>query len=326
MSDENVVGLMDAGKHQQNEEGEAFASTTPSTASDGEVADEKYVSNVVQIKTPFSKLAKEFSEIFQKQGPVAVEQSYNFKLYELLAICHGKHEVLKDKTHAEHKALTSDLEDFIQKAQINFAEQTKLLSKVIRCVLHVPAKKMDNRKVNAYCAVIHFADGKKVKPEGLVDFLKEQNGIEKTRLAYYKWKEANQSPAQLAAKAKKKLAAQAKKKLAAQVKADAQPKKQSVSTSPFVGKELAALTADNQYVLIVTKLDDGSMSISGVVKQAQVIQAALTSVRDESQDAVDAEKPFSDQLYDTAVIATEDQSEKGGQESAIDRAIAAGNF
>ena len=314
----NVMGLMDAGNCQQNDEGKAFAGTTPSTASEGKVADENYVSNVIQIKTPFSKLAKEFSEIFLKQGPVAVEQSYNFKLYELLAICHGKHEVLKDKTHAEHKALTSDLEDFIQKAQINFAEQTKLLSKVIRCVLHVPAKKMDNRKVNAYCAVIHFADGKKVKPEGLVDFLKEQNGIEKTRLAYYKWKEANQSPAQLAAKAKKKLAAQAK--------ADAKPKKQSVATSPIVGKELAALTAGNQYVLIVTKLDDGSMSISGVVKQAQVIQAALTSVRDESQDAADAEKPFSDQLYDATVIATEDQSEKGGQESAIDRAIAAGNF
>ena len=318
MSDENVVGLMDAGKHQQNEEGKAFASTTPSTASDGEVADEKYVSNVVQIKTPFSKLAKEFSEIFQKQGPVAVEQSYNFRLYTLLAICHGKHEVLKDKTHAEHEAMTSDLEDFIQKTQIIFAEQTKLLSKVIRCVLHVPAKKMDNRKVNAYCAVIHFADAKKVKPEGLVDFLKEQNGIEKTRLAYYKWKEANQSPAQLAAKVKKKLAAQ--------VKAKAKPKAKSVATSPIVGKELAALTAGNQYVLIVTKLDNGSISVSGVVKQTQVIQAALTSVRDESQDAVDAEKPFSDQLYDTAVNATNEQSNKEAQQSATDRAIAAGNF
>ena len=314
----NVMGLMEAGDHSPFGHSAAYDRTTPRTASDGGGADENYVSNVVQIKTPFSKLAKEFSEILLKQGPVAVEQSYNFKLYTLLAICHGKHEVLNDKTHAEHEAMTSDLEDFIQKAQINFAEQTKLLSKVIRCVLHDPAKKMDNRKVNAYCAVIQFADGKKVKPEGLVDFLKEQNGIEKTRLAYYKWKEANQSPAQLAAKAKKKLAAQAK--------ADAKPKKQSVATSPIVGKELAALTAGNQYVLIVTKLDDGSMSISGVVKQAQVIQAALTSVRDETQDAVDAEKPFSDQLYDATVNANEDQSNKEAQQSATDRAIAAGNF
>ena len=314
----NVMGLMDAGNYQPNEESKTSGRTTPIAASDDKGADENYVSNVVQIKTTFSKLAKEFSEIFKKQGPVAVEQSYNFKLYDLLAICHGKFEVLKDKTHAEHTAMTSDLEDFIHNTQIIFVKQTKLLSKIIRCVLHDPAKKMDNRKVNAYCAVIQFADAKKVKPEGLVDFLKEQNGIEKTRLAYYKWKEANQSPAQLTAKAKKKLATKAK--------ADAQPKKQSVATSPVVGKELATLTAGNQYVLIVTKLDDGSISISGVVKQAQVIQAALTSVRDESQNAVDAEKSFSDQLYNATVNATEDQSKKEAQQSASDRAIAAGNF
>ena len=310
----NVMGLMDAGNYQPNEESKTIGRTTPSDTGEGGGADENYVSNVVQIKTPFSKLAKEFSEIFLKQGPVAVEQSYNFKLYDLLAICHGKFEVLTDKKHDDHKAMKRDLEDFIEANEIEIAEQTKPLSKVIRCVLHDPTKKMDNRKVNAYCAVIQFAGEMEVKPEGLVDFLKEQNGIEKTRLAYYKWKEAKLTPTELAAKAKKKLAAEAK------------TKDKSVATSPIVGKELAALTAGNQYVLIVTKLDDGSISVSGVVKQAQVIQAALTCVRDESQNAVDTEKSFSDQLYNATVNATEDQSNKEAQQRANDRAIAAGNF
>ena len=224
------------------------------------------VSNVVQVTKPFVELVYEFRELKKKEGKL------DQKLNEVLAICQGKLLVLEDAGHPEHQTQKQDFERYVTSSGLKFGKKAMQISKIVKCVLHTPNEKMDNRKVNAYCTIIKYANEEKVAPEGFVEFINKNGGLEKTRLAYFKKKK--ESSTQVPRKDK---IAEAK---------EAVSRKTFVTIDgAAVEEKLGALEVGAPCVLIVTKLSNGKISINGRIKDEKNVDEAMVRFYQEHQNA-----------------------------------------
>jgi hypothetical protein len=224
------------------------------------------VSNVVQVTKPFVELVNEFRELKKKEGKL------DQKLYEVLAICQGKLLVLEDAGHPEHQTQKQDFERYVTSSGMTFGKKAMMLSKIVKCVLLTPNEEMDNRKVNAYCTVIKYANEEKIAPEGFVKFINDNGGLEKTRLEYFKKKKAGSTQVP-----RKDKIAEAK---------------EAVSRKTFftidgvaVEETLGKLEVGAPCVLIVTKLSNGKISINGWIKDEKNVDEAMVRFYQENQTA-----------------------------------------
>ena len=224
------------------------------------------VSNVVQVTKPFVELVNEFRELKKKEGKL------DQKLYKVLAICQGKLLVLEDAGHPEHQTQKQDFERYVTSSGMTFGKKAMMLSKIVKCVLLTPNEEMDNRKVNAYCTVIKYANEEKIAPEGFVKFINDNGGLEKTRLEYFKKKKEGSTQVP-----RKDKIAEAKK---------------AVSRKTFftidgvaVEEKLGSLEVGVPCVLIVTKLSNGKISINGRIKDEKNVDEAMVRFYQEHQAA-----------------------------------------
>ena len=225
------------------------------------------VSNVVQVTKPFVELVNEFHELKKKEGKL------DQKLNEVLAICQGKLLVLEDAGHPEHQTQKQDFERYVTSSGMTFGKKAMMLSKIVKCVLHTPNEKMDNRKVNAYCTVIKYANEEKVAPEGFVKFITDKGGLEKTRLAYFKKKKESSTHVP-----RKDKIVEAK---------EAVSRKTFVTIDgAAVEEKLGALEVGAPCVLIVTKLSNGKISINGRIKDEKNVDEAMVRFYQEHQAAI----------------------------------------
>jgi hypothetical protein len=252
-----------------NEEAKSQVTTPPAEAAqvpEAASSDKIIVSNVIKVTKPFVELVNEFREFKKKEGKL------DQNLYEVLAICQGKFLVLEDAKHPEHQTQKQDFEQYLKACGKKFGKKAMLLSKIVKCVLHTPNEEMDNRKVNAYCTVIKYANEENIAPEGFVEFINDNGGLEKTRLAYFK----NKKPISFEVPRKDKIA---------EAKVAVSHKTLFTIDGVAVEKNFGSLEVGAPCVLIVTKLSNGKISINGLIKDEKNVDEAMVRFYQEHQTA-----------------------------------------
>lgn len=193
----------------------------------------------------------------------------NEQLYALLQKCYSLYKSMEGED-ASATALREELNAYITSKGYGFKKTTHTIAKLIRCVFGVE----DRRRMSTYTIVLRTALERNVGVLDVVEFIRNEGGIESIRLG----NTANSmTPKQKAQAAIQSVAEQTL----------------GVVSSDAVGKLLDAGKIGTNTVLVGTWQADGSIVIRAVVDSDTALNAALASqysVLKEAEKAQAAEK------------------------------------
>lgn len=193
----------------------------------------------------------------------------NEQLYGLLQSCYILYKSMEGRD-AGASALREELNAYIASKGYVFKKTTHTIAKLIKCVFGVE----DRRRISTYTIVLRSALAREVGVMDIVDFIRNEGGIEEIRLA------------------KSATALTPKQKAQAAIQSVAE-QTLGVVTSDAVGKLLDAGKIGTNTVLVGTWQADGSIIIRAVVNSDTALNAALASqysVLKEAEKAQAAEK------------------------------------
>lgn len=179
----------------------------------------------------------------------------NEQLYELLQRCYGLYKAMEGSS-PEASALRSGLRDYINLKGLSkhFNKTSHTITKIVKCVFG-----SERRRINAYSTVLRRAHSEGKGIFDIVDFIRQQGGVEEIRLA--------KSPNAMTPKQK-----------AAVATSTVVYKSLAIASSPALSGLLNdAGKIGTNTVLIGTWQADGSVVVRAVVESDTVLTAALAS-------------------------------------------------
>jgi hypothetical protein len=177
----------------------------------------------------------------------------NDQLYSLLQSCYSLYKSMEG-TDTGAKAMRDQLKAYIDSKGYTFKKTTHTIAKLIKCVFGVE----DRRRISTYTLVLRSALARKTGVLEVVNFIRDEGGIEEIRLA--------KSPTALSTKQKAQVASNSvSARSLASVSSDA------------LGTMLDAGKVGSNTLLIGTWQADGSIVVRAVVNSDTAMNAALAS-------------------------------------------------
>ena len=218
------------------------------------IPDQNIVAEVTK-KSVMELLAEEYRTF--KQFEESTTTSSNQKLYQVLAKCFAYYKAMNDGSD-EGEKLKDELATFTDLNGIKFGKKTKALSKVVRCAIG----DADNRKINAYCTVIGYAEAKGCAPEDLVAFITANGGVQKVR---------QQKFAENTSKVNKPTRTQMLQVATTNIELQ----QLAVINNADIYSAIPTGRDTVQIVFIATPMPDGTFVINAAVSEAVAVNAAL---------------------------------------------------
>jgi hypothetical protein len=191
-------------------------------------------------------------KIEQEAWALGAYTNSNNLLYEILAKCYAKYEVMCLGT-AEANALHTQLNDYITMYGVAVNKKSHTLHKIVKCVFGA-----DRRRVSAYSIVLRTAAFKKISSSNIADFITCNGGVEEIRLS----KNGNALSAKQKAEAAKTTVTTVE---LAQVSNEA------------ISQKVDAANVGQQVVFIATQQANGAFVINAVIEGDTAVNAALAA-------------------------------------------------
>jgi hypothetical protein len=188
----------------------------------------------------------------------------NEGLYALMAQCY-QIEAEMSESGAEAKARREGLEEVASANGYRFKKNTKLMNKVVHCVLG----DVQRNRVSKWAAALQEAKRQQLAVTDVAEFLKNNGGVEGV---------ANKPSANSPTDAEK-----------AEIAWDfLSPVTLATADGVALGQQFDAERIDRPCVLLATALADGSYNIKAVIDAASVVKAALKIVYGTNKESIKA--------------------------------------
>jgi hypothetical protein len=160
------------------------------------------------------------------------------------------------------KTLRTQLDDYMTLHNVAVNKKSHTLHKIVKCVFGA-----DRRRVSAYSIVLRTANVNKIKSAAIMDFIKNNGGVEEIRLA----KNGNTLSSKQKAEVAKTTVASA---LLAEISSEA------------IAKQVDAACIGQQVVFVATQQANGKFAINAVINSTTAVNAALSAYYSANKDGI----------------------------------------